>query len=418
MIAIYAISDCYGGAEVLLIRFSNYLRNKNISFLLVTKKTSVLAHKLSWAPQIEQNEIPKYKDSITHIFIPNISGFKFDIGLNGFDNPMVLSWIIHPSELYSSYFPCTERLLEILGCRSSWWIKKIFYRHNLNLVKMLKIMIDSGGLLAMDGATSRGLRYFYPELNYSAVAIVPIPSVIESVSAKSHINEAALAIGYLGRMDAFKLSAAKSFIQENLSGISKSKKVEFHFIGGGDCVNRLASVCRSAGVVFINHGFQYGSDAKLILKTKTNLVVAMGTAALDIAGAEHPCILIDPAFKTWAKPQKLFRFVHEIEGYTLGEFRDSKGYKAGIHTFKEVLCLVDDNPLIGKLGADYVKKNHDQDVVFRRLLHYIINSKCELRDVIPLSKKVAIAYEQINKRLRVAFKPIILLLEITGKFFR
>jgi hypothetical protein len=90
-------------------------------------------------------------------------------------------------------------------------------------------------------------------------------------------------------------------------------------------------------VTLDQRGYMPIDDARALLCRDTDVVVAMGTSALDIASAGHPVILIDPAFARRFPPQRLFRFCHEVDDFTLGEFRDSSRYATGLRTFADCI---------------------------------------------------------------------------------
>lgn len=398
-IAIYAHTNTFGGVETLAIRLSNYLRSSKIPFLLITNKSSRTARELNWAQQIELSDTHTHANDITHVFLPNICGLINPIGLDGFRGARFASMALHPTEMYGALFPCVQRLLEIAGFASAAWVKRILHTHNKYVVQMLRATIDKKSLAAMDGATSRGLRFFYPELEHTAIDVIPLPSVVDWIDSVSKLtHQGPLSIGYLGRMDAFKLSAIDSFIKETLA--RHNSKTSLHFVGDGDRVADMAHTCLKSGVELINHGPVFGLAAKKLLINNTHLVAAMGTAALDMAGVGHPVIIIDPAHRRNAPPQRLFRFVHEIDDYTLGEYRDSPGYVPGLHTFNEVVRTIQLDDKLGMRQVGYVSSKHAPDIVLGRLVQHILGSELLVDDLLGLSSKVARSFHFLDKSIR------------------
>lgn len=400
MLAIYAEASIYGGAEVLIIRFSEFLRNNSVPFILITRKGTRISEVLSWANQTDRQNICAYKDKITHVFVPNIPGLRCDINLQSFSaETKILSMVLHPTEMYTSFFPCTERLFELFGYSSSVWIKRIFFWHKTHILRLLTKLVNNDGLVTMDGATTRGMNYFYPEIA-SEYSIIPIPAVAKYESKSKNIQPSRLSIGYLGRMDEIKFSAVRPFITSTLKSLTKYRKVEFHFVGEGGLVNALKKACEETGIIFIDYGFQLNEEAKKILRSKTDLTVCMGTAALDMGGIGHPCIIIDPAHFAKTKPQKLFRFVHEIEEYCIGEFRDFSGYVEGLHTFAEIVDILEKDSDIGICAYRYVNSKHNPNIVFQILLKRILDSRACATEVAPLTVAVSKSYHAIDFRVR------------------
>jgi len=407
-IVIFIHSTIYGGVEVLITRFAQFLDQKKIKFLLITRKNSRIAKQLAWANQIDVEEIQKIPESITHIFIPNVCTLKNRFGLEHFKNAKAFSLIVHPSEIFSSLFPCVQKLLEITGLRSSFFVKKILWKHNSKVCFLLDHMISHNGLAAIDGATLRGLRYFYPEIPSERVPLIQIPSTPIVLSSATRIpNPRVLHIGYLGRMDAFKFSAIGSFINEHLkSGTCDDLQVTLHFVGEGDHLDRLARICRDCGVHFLDYGFKFGDQAITILRKHCDFAIAMGTASLDLAGAGIPTIIIDPAHRASQKAQNKFRFVHELEDFTFGEFRDSPHYREGLHNFTEVIKSIKEDKTIAKKGVDYINENHNPTIVFEKLYDNILQSNLKIEELTPLSNAVYESYRKLDLGIRKTVTPI------------
>lgn len=247
---------------------------------------------------------------------------------------------------------------------------------------MLDLMVRYHALSAMDEGTARAVEYFYPKLP-GRLPIIPVPAPIdEPINGVSPAKDA-FTFGYLGRMDEVKFSALGPFVENNLVEIAKTRRVRLLAITVGTHVEDLKETCANAGVELDLRGFLPNHEARELLRNQTHLGLAMGTAALDIAATGHPCIYIDPAERSGTRPQTSFRFVHETDNFTLGQYRDFPIYPGGVRSLQETVRLIEEDPTIGIQGRDYVRMQHNPDVISKTMLEYIEKSTLIMSDLKP-----------------------------------
>lgn len=359
---------------MLTIRLSEYLKSKQIPFFLITSQGTRISRALAWAEQVDLSDLGNNNFYPTHMLLPHVSGLKADIPWNKIAETKVLVWAVHPTEVFTTFFPGTDRILSALGFPYSRLSAMLAPARRVAANQLFELMIERNSLLAMDAATSRGIRFFYPRIK-SDIPLLPIPCpTIETNNIHNKLAEPDLSIAYFGRIDKFKYSALRGFVKKDLKSLAKKQTVNLHLIAEGPLLGRLLDDCIKSRIRAYNHGFLENSEARMLIKEKTHLAIAMGTAALDIAGTEHPCLIVDPAHHSRTYDQKKFRFVSEIEGYTLGECRDFQGYQPGLHTFEEILTIIRTNKRLGIDCASYVREHHDPENIFRRLIGLLLGS--------------------------------------------
>lgn len=399
MIALYAEADIFGGVQVLIVRFSYYLAANNIPFVLIARKGTRISEELRWARQIDPEDLEHSDIKIDYAFFPHVCTLKQKIFWGKFRKSAVLCWLVHPTEIFSSFFPAVNTLLETFGYQASWWVKKLLRSHNRRVSSLLSSLVSGGGLIVMDGATRRGLKYFFPEV-YGECKLIPIPSPAEMIVKSHRIPSAKLSIGYLGRIDQFKASALTPFIKYNLAELSSTYDIEMHLVAEGNCLDSIVQLCQVKNIVVHCYGFLPNEDARRVIRENTDVAVCMGTAALDIAAIGHPCIIIDPSLKRTKVPQEKFRFVDELDEFTLGEFRDFVGYKQGIHSLAEVVDMVRNDKAVGARGSDYVAKHHNPDLIFSSLIDAMAKSAVYGRDLEDISGQINQSYEALDRGVR------------------
>ncbi len=379
---------------MLVTRYAEYLRARGLPFVLVEPKGTRLALDLSWAALISPSDANAIAAKVSHLFLPSISKFRDpEISFNAFKSAKVFAWVVHPNDPFRGFFPFSGKTMDWAGYKGARWLARLIPGHFKLVEDMFARLIGGQALAVMDGATSRALRYFYADLSGHPI-LIPIPSEVSFIEANRRVPTGKISIGYLGRMDDFKYSAIAPFISTHLAALAKAQPIDLHVISEGDRLSDLREKCERHGINLNEYGFRPNRDAKEIIKSNTDLAVTMGTSALDIAGEGHPCIVIDPALCAGAAPQQKFRFVHEIQDFTLGEYRDFPNYKVGLHDFEEIMSHIDGET--GRLGHFYVSKEHNPGRIFDLVTKSILNSTLTVGDIAPLIGDVDRSFRSVR----------------------
>ena len=364
--------------DVIVERFAAFLHQRGLEFAIVDEEGSRLRERFPSATFYSNSEVETLSGRVRHIFLPSVSKLHDPhLPLLLLKNANVFSWVVHPNDVFRGFFPLSGKLLDSVGYKAVPILRTLIPKHRKIFDAFFEVMVARGALSVMDGATARSLHYYVPSIAPKAIHVIPAPSPIAQCPAKQiskrYTAGGRVSIGYLGRMDIMKWSAIKSFVESSLVPLARVRKVAFHVVSEGGFTDELRKICTANNIEIFVYGYQPNQTAREIISTKTDLAIAMGTSALDIAASHHPCVIIDPAVVPRASPQRLFRFVHEIEGFTLGEFRDFPYYEKGIHDIESVFR---ESELIGAadLGYDYVAANHDPAVCFTGLLRRIQES--------------------------------------------
>jgi hypothetical protein len=403
MIAVYAVSSVYGGVEVLLARFCEYLSKNDRRFILIVDKASRVAKELDWAEQITLDELKNYGEHISYLFLPSITFAIHRIPWRYLRKATIFSMILHPTSIYTAFFPGASEMLEKFGFSFARLYGNIFDKYHRLLSEFILLLLNSNSLCAMDGATLRCLRYFFPIARSCSCETLPIPisSSLFTGDYQSFSTIAKLSIGYFGRLTEFKYSALLSFVETfKLSPSLRNLSICFHIVGEGGCIEKFKDLCSRNSIDVVLYGFMCNEDGKRLLASKVDFAVAMGTAALDVASVGIPCIIIDPVHRPSTGSQQKFRFVHEIEQYTLGEYRDFPGYVQGLHSLEECISMLETTPELGRLDSNYVHAYHNPDEVFRYLYQSILSSTLSIDVFGNYAEKLLREKYSINKLLQ------------------
>lgn len=385
MLLIYLNSLEWGGCDVLVERFARYLDGINVTYAIVDYKNSRLRRMLPDTQFYTDDELEGIAKDVKYLFFPSITVFtRLDVDYKLFGNAKIFSYVVHPNDAFRNFYPATGVTMNRLGYAVVRIWQTIFFRKTRYINNFFKKLFLNNAIALMDGATTRSMQYFYPNVIPNEPILVPISSSCErlngkNISRKSY-KEGEISIGYLGRMDLFKWSAIEPFIKSNLLPISTDYKVTLHIISEGGFVDDLKKLSSKHGIECKFYGYMPNEEAKNLLYEEVDFAIAMGTSALDLASIEIPTLIIDPSLKYPYQAQEKFHFVHEIKGYTLGEFRDFPHYDSSGISFSEAMTKTT-MKLAGNLGAEYVCKKHNPEDSFLKLWESIKKSSLLVSDV-------------------------------------
>lgn len=211
--------------------------------------------------------------------------------------------------------------------------------------------------------------------------LLPIAiEVPEEQSALERKNNSILRIMWVGRVSKdFKEIPLKKVIKdlEHLQVEGKSK-IEFTIVGSGDAINSVKEYAEgySLNIRFVEE-VEYNQLGEFIRKN-TDLLIAMGTSALDGAKVSCPTVTVTPV-REFDRQSVYYRWIYESKGYSLGEF---PGLDTATHQVqKDIETIIDeyyneDNQ--GKYSRDYAmlfEINHVFTKLVQRSLPEPINAE-------------------------------------------
>ena len=376
MLAIYMNSREWGGVDVLAARFAEHLRERELPFLFIDGEDSRLRQEASWAPFLTPEQAAQGQAQADAIFFPSIAKLRdpcipWSIAKN---NARSFAWIVHPNDVSFHMMPLARRLVGRFG-PNAYKLARLARPQHFRLVRnTLAEMIDRGSVAVMDGATKRSLNHYYG-LNAEPLQI-PIPAPLGAASTVSRQpGGARLTFGYLGRLDAFKWSALRPFVETGLAGLARHRDISLLAITDGPFAQDLRTLCKQHKIELEITGFLPNNQARTCIRQRVDIGVAMGTAALDIAAESRPCIVIDPAFDVRGEAQRLYRFIHETDDFTLGEYRDFAAYRETGRSLETLVSESLADPDASRKSREYVATRHDPETIFENLLGRIENSE-------------------------------------------
>ena len=381
MILIWANTGEWGGVTVLVMRFARFLRDRQVAFAIVEPEGSRLRAELDWPIYLTTDEVGAQAERFDHLFLPSVSGLRDPaVPWARLAHATVFAWVVQPLDPLSWFVPTASPLIARFGARAIKPVLALWRRHVRMVSELFANLVRGDAIAVMDETAARALPYYYPAVPRPMLT-VPVPAPAETaVAAGRAFDPDRLVVGYLGRMDAVKFTAVGAFVRHNLAAMAGTRAVELIAVTEGTHVPALEQACRSAGVALRVTGYLPNDVARALIRAETDVAIAMGTSALDIAAMGHPCIIVDTALSARSPPQRLFRFVHESEHHNLGEYRDFPTYIGGLRPLPAMVDTVAAGGL-GERALAYVRREHDPERCFDLLLNGIRASRVRAGEV-------------------------------------
>ncbi|HEX8555183.1 MAG TPA: hypothetical protein VF695_10795, partial [Sphingomonas sp.] len=243
MILIYMNGGEWGGVDVFVTRFAEYLRRIDRDFVIVDKAGSRLRKDISWAKFLNPDEARTSNITVDHVFIASVAKLtEEDIPWNIAPGARVFFWIVQHNDVLYQFFPHIGKVVLRWGFEMVPRVFAMFRGHAARNSAMLNFMVRKDALAAMDGSTIRSFRFFYPKALPPSI-LIPLPAPLGTPYQHRLPTGHALSVGYLGRMDSFKFSALGPFIATELARIARTRPVTLVAITVGTHVEQLTRLC-------------------------------------------------------------------------------------------------------------------------------------------------------------------------------
>lgn len=364
MILIWSDTGKWGGVDVLIGRYAEHLRRRQHPFLIAEPEGSRLRDDIPWAEFIDPLKTDAIIGDVRRVFMPSVAKLRNQrFPWEKLAAVPLFTWLVEPNEPFTQFVPFGGAILKFFGYSGVRPLLKTLPAHARHVGELFRLLTKGGSLAIMDAACCRALRFFFPTVNLEHALLVPVPAPIGEPIGVPSLPSEPLVVGYLGRMDAIKWSALQPVVDIELRAIARTRRVRLVGVCEGNEIGLVEDACRRSGVEFDYRGYMPNNAARVFLRRQTHFAVAMGTSALDLAAVGHPCIVIDPAMRTTTPAQRLFRFIHEAEGFALGEFRDFPHYQQGLRSFADSVQLALSENL-SEQGRCYVREAHSPERCF------------------------------------------------------
>jgi len=304
-------------------------------------------------------------------------------GLRPERSTRLLFWNCHPFNLVPT----------LPGFRGSMQASPVFGRAVLATVlrpylrtmrRFVTLLESKGALVFMDMPNVVNTKN-YLKMPIAQPALLPIPVSGGATVPRDApgITKRGLRLMWVGRLVDFKFNILKYTISQ-LERVQPSLNVPLTMtvVGAGSYAKHLrqytAGLCNLA-VTFVDHVRPEALDD--FLADGADVLLAMGTSALEGAKLGIPTLLLDVAYRPVPEGY-VFRWLDKSRGYSLGDVLSSRHIVPGNRSLYDCLSEVLSGyaELSGRM-VEYFRRNHALDTVAGRFIEVADRASCTWGDL-------------------------------------
>jgi hypothetical protein len=374
------------GVPVLFYRMANQIAisNTNITIYIIDYEEGVMWRNVSDLKNIQKIKFEDNKSvspPIESILVMQpVIPYYWPKELVLYPNQKLFFWNLHPQNLVPSFLPFPYlREMQI----NHFWIyhaASIFYPKLLKRLRtFLHTLIDHGGLFFMDKSNlDFTSKYLFTKIENRQ--FIPVPAEFTSKELPNLYNQELgnlIRFGWVGRLCDFKsYILVYAILKLNEIAIQfGDKKFEFHIVGDGpfeSYIRGKTKKCDAISIIF--HGAIAHQELDHFILNQIDIVMAMGTSALEGAKLGKPTFLLDPSLKE-VKGDYVFRMLYDTKEFYLAHFMTKEDFVDGNNSFYELISkIISDYSYYSKKSHDYFFTNHHLEKVKDLFLEKVSNS--------------------------------------------
>lgn len=344
-VGFYYPSRQLGGAEILIVRYFNFLKENGIEVFIITENSAeiyfslindsrdiILAKDFQWF-SIQENWT---------IIIPVPLCFHRELN-KYFHGATLIAWVLHPGLITSQI---SRRFL-------------ISYLSELRLRALVKSLIKSNSLWYLDyecyNQTAEVLK-----LNNIVPSLMPLLLDENHIPRINQNKRENISLAFVQRAVKPKLVSVELLLNQITQSYSdRTKKLDIHFIGDG--VQEIIS--KDYSEYFNNvyfHSAMTNNDLRDFMNRNIDITVAMGQTALDAAYSGNVSILTDLVVHEFDEKDFKFNFIYE-NNLSLGGFYNNKLYSEKSNDIHKLLELIENPTMLAKqkrLSQEFVVSHY------------------------------------------------------------
>jgi len=380
------------GVPVLFARLADCI-SKNFTYhvQIVDYKDGVMADMLKSNEKITLIEFrdgqPTETVKDTTVIMQSILPNTVRPELNLYHNTKILFWTLFHYNLVPNFLPVKG--LRELHHNSPFFkgldsiIKKKYYK-NLNL--FVRKLHEKSSIYFMDNSTYE-ITNDALKLNISDPNIIPI-CIGDAEKNKNQVikqDKHTFNVCWVGRIEDFKTSILQYSINQVKRYADKSReKIQYNVIGYGGDIEKVQSSIDNSEYFTANFiGEMNVNSLNDYLIKNVDLLLSMGTAALEGGKLGIPTILLDASYEDIPKDYK-FKWLFNSDGSNVAQFIHSKSFENNGQSIDKIIESVRANQeSLGEQCLSYVDQNHSITSVSKKLLAGVKKASSTWGDINP-----------------------------------
>lgn len=380
------------GVPVLFLRMARiFSKNLGIKVAIVDYPDGYMARTLKpeedvqLIPLRQGESLPLGPDAV--LVMQSILPYTMHPDLKIHPDTRILFWTLHPFNWIQTIIPLPY--FRDLQGRSFLFQRLANCCITPKLTRRLKLLVENlhrkHSLLFMDGTnlkiTTERLKAVIDDPIFVSVPCETLS--LNSVAQKNHQRGEILRVAWLGRLSDFKIHILCYSIKTLSALAARQKiKIEMNIIGEGPDSFMLDTLKVTNDFFILKHqGVLVGKILDQFLIDHIDMMMAMGTSALEAARLGLPTILLDMAYGPIVGDY-VFRWLYQSHQLSLGEVLDKSRMEKGNHSLEDRLTeLENDYASLSRKSYDYVMQHHSIDVVAEQLSEAIQNCQFRYGDI-------------------------------------
>lgn len=297
----------------------------------------------------------------------------------------LLFWNCHPFNLVPT-FPGLRRFMMGSERAGQWTLRTVLRPWRARMRRFAMMLLERDSLVFMDHTNVRTTeRQLDLRIDHPPMLAIPAESSDGQPHAPPQVGTRGLRVAWVGRIVDFKFHALLHAMRR-LDALQPSLGVRLSLviIGAGDYETQLRDAAARLPRLDVHfHGEVEPDDLKRLLADEVDLLLAMGTSALEGARLGVPTLLLDLSYRP-IEPATRIGWLHENDGYSLADMAQpcpvAEADSALDLRLRELLA---DPRRVSEAARAYFNEHHDIAAIATQLLAYAGRARCtwgELQD--------------------------------------
>ena len=281
-------------------------------------------------------------------------------------------WNCHPYNFIPPLPVLYERVLPFYRIYKAL-IKIFLYSHVVRVRKFVQHIDQMHALVFMDGGNLRNTEYFL-DLDIKKPIFLPIPVLSEKARPLSPISKKVENICWAGRAVKSKMVPLLDMLR-GLSLLEGMDSYTIHIIGEGEFLDEFKLYVKELASINVHYyNVMPYDDLIEFVRDRADFCAASGTLALNFSSIGVPTILLDVSMR--AMSNRLFRFMYEVEDYSLGDTDfdiQREAFKSNLKS--QILFLKDSYKIASEKSIHYVIERHSMQSICNLLIENMQRSR-------------------------------------------
>lgn len=379
-----------GGVSLLFLRVAEFLAQRGLAEChLVDYADGFMAKNLRDSCVI----LETYQDHDSPVVIPpgaiavfqSMTPWSIFPGIRIDPDSRILFWNCYPFNLIP-VFPGLRRTMQHRPALARLILASLLRPYRQKMRRLVDVMLAKDALVFMDSTnvntTCRYLGITIPKPHYLPIP-VPVSEDKRAILMGRDFHGHGLRVVWVGRVVDFKFFILqRSLIELDRLQPRLGMEIRITLVGSGNYLQALSEVVSRLPHLrceFVDHVAPGDLDEFLI--SRADLLLAMGTSALEGARLGIPTLLLDVAHGP-VSADYVFRWLYERQGYTLGNIISDDDYVSGNTSLADRIDkLISNFPQISARCRNYFTDHHEMSSVGGKLLEILENTSCTYGDM-------------------------------------